>query len=63
MAPEVLFSQIHSFSVDFYAVGVIAYEFMKGYRPYQGKDRKEIKEAILEKEVYIGQKSMKNKGW
>ena len=63
MAPEVLFSQIHSFSVDFYAVGVIAYEFMKGYRPYQGKDRKEIKEAILEKEVFIGPKSLKNEGW
>ena len=63
MAPEVLFSQIHSFSVDFYAVGVIAFEFMKGYRPYQGRDRKEIKEAILEKEIFIGPKSLKNEGW
>ena len=63
MAPEVLFSQIHSFSVDFYAVGVIAFEFMKGFRPYQGKDRKEIKEAILAKEIGIGQKALKNEGW
>ena len=63
MAPEVLFSQIHSFSVDFYAVGVIAFEFMKGFRPYQGKDRKEIKEAILAREICIGIKSLKTFGW
>ena len=63
MAPEVLFSQNHSFSVDFYAIGVIAFEFMNGFRPYQGKDRKEIKEAILAKEISIGPKSLKKEGW
>ena len=63
MAPEVLFSQIHTFAVDFYAVGVIAFEFMKGFRPYQGRDRKEIKEAILAKEIGIGPKSLKYEGW
>ena len=63
MAPEVLFSQIHSFSVDYYAVGVIAFEFMKGFRPYQGRDRKEIKEAILAKEICINTKQLKNEGW
>ena len=63
MAPEVLFSQIHSYSVDYYAVGVIAFEFMKGFRPYQGRDRKEIKEAILSKEINIGIKSLKIYGW
>ena len=63
MAPEVLFSQIHTFSVDFYAVGVIAFELMKGFRPYQGRDRKEIKEAILAKEVGIGPKTLKYEGW
>ena len=63
MAPEVLFSQIHSFSVDYYAVGVIAFEFMKGFRPYQGRDRKEIKEAILAKEICIGEKNLKMYNW
>ena len=63
MAPEVLFSQIHTFAVDFYAVGVIAFEFMKGFRPYQGRDRKEIKEAILAKEIGIGPKTLKYEGW
>ena len=63
MAPEVLFSQNHSYSVDYYAVGVIAFEFMKGFRPYQGRDRKEIKEAILAKEIGIGVKTLKIYGW
>jgi len=30
MAPEVISRQNHSFTADFFAVGVIAYEFMLG---------------------------------
>ena len=53
MAPEVLLGQNHSFPVDFYAIGVIGYEFLMGKRPYVGKNRKEIKQLVLSKEVYI----------
>jgi serum/glucocorticoid-regulated kinase 1/serum/glucocorticoid-regulated kinase 2 len=35
--------------VDYFAVGVIAYECMMGRRPYLGKSRKEIRDAILAK--------------
>lgn len=34
MAPEVMIKQNHSFTVDYYAVGIIAHEFMLGRRPY-----------------------------
>ena len=47
MAPEVMKSKNHSFPVDFFAIGVIGYEFMLGGRPYFGKNRKEIKEQML----------------
>jgi len=30
MAPEVLCKQMHSYEVDFYAIGIIAYELMLG---------------------------------
>jgi len=30
MSPEVMCAQNHSFPVDFYAVGVMGYEFMIG---------------------------------
>lgn len=41
--------QSHGFLVDYFALGVIAYEFMLGRRPYLGKSRKEIRDAILAK--------------
>lgn len=40
MAPEVMCRQDHSFSVDHYAVGVIAYELMLGRRPFNGRNRR-----------------------
>lgn len=43
MAPEVMVRQNHSFAVDYYALGVIAYELMIGRRPYPGRSRPEIK--------------------
>jgi serine/threonine protein kinase len=53
MAPEVLFRQNHSFPVDFFAVGVIAYECMLGSRPYLGLDRKEIKDKVIAKQAQV----------
>ena len=63
MAPEVLCAQNHSFPVDFFAVGVIAFEFLHGFRPYLGRNRKEIKEAVLAKQVHIHRKDCINNGW
>lgn len=51
MAPEVMCRQNHGVAVDYYAVGVIGYEFMMGWWPYNGKSRKEIWDAILAKQV------------
>ena len=53
MAPEVLFAQNHSFPVDFFAIGIMGYEFMFGERPYIGKNRKEIKHLVFKKQAKI----------
>lgn len=53
MAPEVMSRKEHSYAVDYFALGVIAYEFMLGRRPYLGKDRKEIKENMLSKQAQV----------
>ena len=58
MAPEVLNSQNHTFAVDYFALGVIAYELMKGHRPYHGRNRQEIKENMLSKQVVIIKEEM-----
>lgn len=39
MAPEMMEKLPYSFEVDFFALGVIAYELMFGERPYIGKNR------------------------
>lgn len=58
MSPEVILKHPHTFSVDFFSLGVIVYELMLGRRPYNGKSRKELKEQILAKEVKLKQKQL-----
>ena len=53
MSPEVLFIQNHSFPSDFFALGIIGFEFCLGYRPYLGRNRNEIKDLILHKQAKI----------
>ena len=53
MSPEVMQNQNHTFVSDFFAIGIIGYEFMFGKRPYKGRSRKEIKEQIMAKQVEI----------
>ena len=53
MAPEVLCQQPHSYTADYFAVGVILHEFMIGRRPYPGRTRKEIKDQILARQAEI----------
>lgn len=62
MAPEVMCKQPHTFAVDYFALGVLAYEFMLGRRPYMGKSRKDIRDQILAKKVYI-KKNEIPEGW
>ena len=62
MAPEAIHGKNQSFSVDFFAVGVIGYELLIGHRPYRGKNRKEIKKLmdLKEKEILIEEDDNKN---
>lgn len=62
MAPEVMCRQNHGVAVDYFAMGVIAYECMFGKRPYVGKDRKEIRDHILSKQVQIKREQIP-RGW
>ena len=39
MAPEILAWKNHSYSVDYYALGIIMYECIIGKWPYFGKSR------------------------
>ena len=58
MAPEVILIQNHGPPSDFFALGVIGYEFMLGYRPYLGRGRKEIKNLIIAKQAKINKEEL-----
>ena len=53
MAPEVICRQNHGIGVDYFALGVIIHEFMTGYRPYNGRSRKELKDMMLTKQAQL----------
>ena len=62
MSPEVMRGKNHSFPVDFFAIGVIGYEFMNGVRPYVGANKREIKDQILSRQVMIKHEDIRP-GW
>ena len=62
MAPEVMLQQGHSYPADYFALGVIGYEFMIGHRPYHGRNRKQVKDYILAYQAKINLNN-KKKGW
>ena len=62
MAPEVICQQPHSFAVDYFAVGVLLYEFMTGKRPYPGRTRKEIKEQVISRQATVANEHLPE-GW
>lgn len=76
MAPEVMCAKNHTIAVDYFALGVMTYEFMNGrvniiinilfinsyQRPYVGKTRKEIKEMIMSKQIQVKKNEIPD-GW
>lgn len=62
MAPEVMCAQNHTIAVDYFALGVFAFELMFGFRPYTGKSRTEIKDKILSKQVQVKRTDIPD-GW
>ena len=53
MAPEVLFHLPSGKEIDWFAVGVLIYEFATGKRPYLGRSRENIKEGMNKKQVQL----------
>lgn len=62
MAPEVMAKQNHGLAVDYYGLGIICYEIIMGQRPYSGKDRKQIKEIVMKKQIGITKDEIPS-GW
>ncbi len=51
LAPEVLLGQGHGTPVDWWALGIIAYEFLTGIPPFNDESPQQIFENILERRI------------
>ena len=60
MAPETIFKEKHSYTSDFFSLGIIIYEMIFKKRPYMGKNRQEIKEKMSNTQIKIKEPP---KGW
>ena len=62
MAPEVMCGKSHSIDSDYYCLGIMAYEFMKGVRPFMCKSNAELKKKVMESDVVINKLELQE-GW
>jgi serine/threonine protein kinase len=62
MAPEVMCGKSHSIDSDYYCLGMMAYEFMKGVRPFICKSNAELKKKVMENDIVINKLELPE-GW
>lgn len=53
MAPQVLCRCNHGVAADYFALGVIVFECIFGFRPYTGQSRQQIRDKVLAKQAQI----------
>ncbi|KAL7199296.1 hypothetical protein ACSBR2_021561 [Camellia fascicularis] len=58
VSPEMVSGEGHEFAVDWWALGILAYEMMYGKTPFKGKNRKEtFHNVVLKSPEFIGKSS------
>lgn len=58
VSPEVVRGEGHEFGVDWWALGVLAYEMLYGKTPFRGKNRKEtFRNVLMMKPEFMGQRT------
>ena len=58
ISPEVLLNKPQNFCSDFFSVGVICYELLLNKKPFKGKNKKEVAENILYKNIKLTKKDI-----
>lgn len=59
VSPEVVRGEGHEFSVDWWALGVLAYEMLYGKTPFRGKNRKEtFRNVLMKPPEFVGKRTV-----
>ncbi|MED6183007.1 hypothetical protein PIB30_033914 [Stylosanthes scabra] len=57
VAPEVVRGEGHDFAVDWWALGILAYEMMYGTTPFKGKNRKDtFRNVLVKSPEFVGKR-------
>ena len=62
MAPEVMCGKPHSIDSDYYCLGIMAFEFMKGVRPFICKSNMELKNKVMKTNMVVNKLELPE-GW
>uniref|UniRef100_A0A803KM37 non-specific serine/threonine protein kinase n=1 Tax=Chenopodium quinoa TaxID=63459 RepID=A0A803KM37_CHEQI len=58
VSPEVVRGEGHEFGVDWWALGILAYEMLYGRTPFKGKNRKEtFRNVLMVRPEFVGQRT------
>ena len=58
VSPEVVRGEGHDFAVDWWALGILAYEMMYGRTPFKGRNRKEtFRNVLMRSPEFVGKRS------
>lgn len=60
-APEIILSKPHSFSADYWSLGIMLYEFLMGEPPFHGENEEETHTNILR--AYVDYSEMEEEGF
>jgi serine/threonine protein kinase len=53
MAPEMIRSLSHDYSLDIWSLGILLFELLHGHAPYRGKNDHEVCDMILENKPIV----------
>ena len=59
IAPEMIRGEPQNFVSDFFGLGIVAYELIFGKRPFDGNNKDEIAENILNKNINLNEDNMR----
>lgn len=53
MAPEMIFDREYNYRIDVWALGVLIYQLLHGFAPFEGETVDEVRQSMIAGEIHI----------